>query len=113
MCEELEDELGEGVVHGNLGMANEILCNLEEAQEHYKKVCSNMLASYIVACSSPFILWLFSFQQLDLMKSQNNLYGEAMALDGIARTYEYMANITKACETLEMVSTPLCCWVRI
>lgn len=39
------------------------------------------------------------------MKSQNNLYGEAMALDGVARTYEYMANITKACETLETVSS--------
>ena len=38
------------------------------------------------------------------MQSQNNLYGEAMALDSVARTYEYMANITKACETLDMVS---------
>jgi hypothetical protein len=44
------------------------------------------------------------FQQLELMQSQSNLYGEAMALDGIARTYEYMANITKACETLDTVS---------
>lgn len=38
------------------------------------------------------------------MRSQNNLQGEAMALDSVARTYEYMANITKACETLETVS---------
>ena len=38
ISKELEDEVGEGVVSGNLGMACEILCNLEEAQEHYKKV---------------------------------------------------------------------------
>lgn len=38
------------------------------------------------------------------MRSQNNLYGEAIALDNVARNYEYMANITKACEALEMVS---------
>ncbi len=44
-------------------------------------------------------------QQLEALRSQNNLYGEAMALDNIARTYEYMANMSKACETLEAVSS--------
>ena len=38
IAEELEDKIGEGIVSGNLGMAYEMLCNLEEAQEHYKKV---------------------------------------------------------------------------
>lgn len=40
ISEELGDKTGEGVVNGNLGMAYEILNSLEEAQEHYKKVCS-------------------------------------------------------------------------
>ena len=40
------------------------------------------------------------------MKSQENAYGEAMALDNLARTYEYMANVTKAYESLESVSDP-------
>lgn len=43
-------------------------------------------------------------QQLEAMKAENNLYGEAMALDNVARTYEYMANMSKACEALEAVS---------
>ena len=38
ISKELEDEQGEGVVRGNLGMADEILCNLDSAQEEYKKV---------------------------------------------------------------------------
>lgn len=42
------------------------------------------------------------------MREQNNIYGEAMALDGVARTYEYMANMSKACETLETVSSSCC-----
>ena len=40
------------------------------------------------------------------MRSHNDLYGEALGLDNMARTYEYMANVSKACETLETVS---CC----
>ena len=38
ISKELEDEIGEGIVSGNLGMAYEILCSLDDAQEQYKKV---------------------------------------------------------------------------
>jgi len=41
------------------------------------------------------------------MKSQENLYGEAMALDNLARTYEYMANVSQAYQSLEAVSHSL------
>ena len=38
------------------------------------------------------------------MKAQNNLYGEAMALDNMARMYENISNNQKAYETLQAVS---------
>lgn len=38
------------------------------------------------------------------MKLCDDTYGQALALENIAKTYEYMANLTKACETLEQVS---------
>ena len=43
-------------------------------------------------------------QHLETMKSLNNPYGQAMALANMAQTYEYMANLSKACECLETVS---------
>lgn len=42
------------------------------------------------------------------MQAEGNLYGEAMALDSVARTYEYMANMSKACDSLEAVSQKAC-----
>lgn len=42
-------------------------------------------------------------QHLDKMKSYEDIYGQAIALENIAKTYEYMANLTKASETLEQV----------
>ena len=44
-------------------------------------------------------------QHLEAMKSVDSLYGQALALANIAKTYEYMTNLSKACETLELVST--------
>ncbi len=38
------------------------------------------------------------------MKRENNLYGQALALNNLARTYEYLANLAKAGEALEAVS---------
>ena len=38
------------------------------------------------------------------MKKVNNLYGQALALNNLARTYEHSANLAKAAETLEAVS---------
>ena len=35
---ELEDSVGEAVIHNNMGLAYEMLNNLEQAQEHYEKV---------------------------------------------------------------------------
>lgn len=35
---ELEDTVGEAVIHNNMGLAYEMLNNLEQAQEHYEKV---------------------------------------------------------------------------
>ena len=46
------------------------------------------------------------------MKADNNVYGEALALNNLARTYEYMANLAKASETLEAVS-PESYWITI
>ena len=46
-------------------------------------------------------------QHLEAMQSVDNPYGQAMALVHIAKTYEYMANLNKACETLESVSAQL------
>ena len=40
------------------------------------------------------------------MKEVGSLQGEAMALSGIAKASEYLANMGKACEALEAVS----CW---
>ena len=37
------------------------------------------------------------------MKSCEDIQGQAIALENVARTYEYMANLTKACESLEKV----------
>ena len=47
-------------------------------------------------------------QHLDKMKSLEDVYGQAIALENIAKTYEYMANLTKACESLEQVRTVDC-----
>lgn len=44
------------------------------------------------------------------MKTESNLYGQALALDNLARTYEHLANLAKAAETLEAVS---CGWREI
>ena len=38
------------------------------------------------------------------MKDVDSLHGQALALSNIAKTYEYMADISRACETLETVS---------
>ena len=35
---ELNDKVGEGVVHCNMAMTYEMLCNLEQALEHHEKV---------------------------------------------------------------------------
>ena len=35
---ELEDGVGEAVIHNNMGLAYEMLNNLEQAQEQYEKV---------------------------------------------------------------------------
>ncbi len=35
---ELEDQLGEGVIHHNMGMTYEMLANLDQTQEHFEKV---------------------------------------------------------------------------
>ncbi len=43
-------------------------------------------------------------QELELMKGENNLYGQALALNNLARTYEHLANLAKAAEALEAVS---------
>ena len=42
-------------------------------------------------------------QHLEKMKSCEDIQGQAIALENVARTYEYMANLTKACESLEKV----------
>ena len=42
---ELDDGVGEAVIHNNMGLAYEMLNNLEQAQEHYEKVC--IIACYI------------------------------------------------------------------
>ncbi len=44
-----------------------------------------------------------STQHLDSMQAAHDMYGQALALSNIAKTYEYMANLSKACETLESV----------
>ena len=41
------------------------------------------------------------------MQQAGNLQGEALALESMARTLEYMGSISQACETLETVSQPL------
>ena len=38
LARELEDDMGEAIVSGNIGMAHEMLCNLDSAQEHYTQV---------------------------------------------------------------------------
>ena len=43
------------------------------------------------------------------MKEVGSLQGEAMALSGIAKASEYLANMGKACEALEAVSCCYCC----
>ena len=85
----------------NIGTTYELLSNLEEALEHHEKVSrytSNSRGVYSPSSSS-------SCQHLELAKEANNLRGQALALSNISKTYECMANITKACETLESVST--------
>ena len=46
-------------------------------------------------------------KHLDKMKSCDDTYGQALALENIAKTYEYMANLTKACESLGQVSSQM------
>ena len=43
---ELEDGVGEAVIHNNMGLAYEMLNNLEQAQEHYEKVHTRHLGPY-------------------------------------------------------------------
>ena len=43
-------------------------------------------------------------QHLESMKAINSLVGQAVALNNMARTYEYMSNLSKAAESLEAVS---------
>ena len=44
---ELEDKIGEGVVHNNMGMTYEMLNSLEQAQEHYEKVCDVLVYAFV------------------------------------------------------------------
>ena len=46
----------------------------------------------------------FSQQQLEAMQTAGSSLGEAMALDGMAKTLEYMGHLTQACKTIEKVS---------
>ena len=119
---ELQDKTGMGVCHCNMGTTYEILCNLEEALEHHEKVSqtsSDLKYAFTVGCVDCvillFLLFLFllflllllplsTHQHLELTKDANSLHGQALALSNIAKTYEYMANVSRACETLETVS---------
>ena len=47
---ELEDTTGEGVIHNNMGLAYEMLNNLEQAQEHYEKVLAHLYDINCVNC---------------------------------------------------------------
>jgi hypothetical protein len=47
---ELEDGVGEAVIHNNMGLAYEMLNNLEQAQEHYEKVHPLKLG-YLGSCT--------------------------------------------------------------
>ncbi len=98
---ELEDQLGEGVINNNMGMTYEMLANLDQTQDHFEKV--GMLIS---GSNDGYGQLRFStpIQELELMKKENNLYGQALALKNLARTYEHVANLAKAAETLESVS---------
>ena len=84
------------VCYCNIGTTYELLSNLEEALEHHEKVSWYM--STVLECI------LSSWQHLELTKETNNLRGQSLALSNISKTYECMANITKACEALESVS---------
>lgn len=44
---ELEDRMGEGVIHSNLGMTYEMLCNLEKALEHHERVTLHSQITYM------------------------------------------------------------------
>ena len=44
LASELEDRLGEGVVHANMGTTQEMLSNMEEALIHQEKVSSSTSA---------------------------------------------------------------------
>ena len=41
LASEMEDRLGEGVVHANMGTTHEMLSNMEEALVHQEKVSSS------------------------------------------------------------------------
>ena len=43
IASELEDNLGEGVVHSNMAATYEMLFNLEEALVHKEKVCAGSI----------------------------------------------------------------------
>lgn len=43
LASELEDRLGEGVVHANMATTQEMLTNMEEALIHQEKVCRESL----------------------------------------------------------------------
>ena len=74
----------------------------------------NLLSYHILCISDTLIQLIIEYirthadthvQHLDKMKSLEDVHGQAVALENIAKTYEYMANLTKACETLEQVCT--------
>lgn len=43
-------------------------------------------------------------QHLEAMKAIDSLLGQTVALNNMAKTYEYMSNFSKATESLEAVS---------
>ena len=55
------------------------------------------------ASSSSSSPYLCSLQQLHAMQQAGNVHGEALALESMAQTLEYMGSISQACETLESV----------
>ena len=113
--------MGEGVVHANMGTTHEMLSNMEEALVHQEKVREKNLEKCLnndsvharnSIRSSRLSTFLRSYappplQQLHAMQLAGNLHGEALALQSMAKTLEYMGSISQACETLENVR--VCC----
>ena len=116
LASEMEDRLGEGVVHANMGTTHEMLSNMEEALVNQEKVSSSHIQSdsqharnsVMIVNGAHFRDLILSsstssLQQLHAMQQAGNLHGEALALESMAHTLEYMGSISQACETLESV----------